>query len=134
MKNVEKPGELNTILGRGSVIQGNIKVEHSLRIDGKVKGDVSSADTLIVGAEGEITGNVSVNHLILGGKVFGSLVAPGRTVLESKAEFHGDIKTSKLVIDEGAIFDGKCSMSETGKSGESKRKESSAKDEDAIIK
>jgi cytoskeletal protein CcmA (bactofilin family) len=134
MKNLEKTGELSTIIGRGSFVQGDLKVDHSLRIDGKVKGDVTSVDTLIVGAEGEISGNVTVKNLILGGKVFGSVVAPGRTVLESKSEFHGDLKTAKLTIDEGAIFDGKCSMSESGKAGEARRKESSAKDEDAIIK
>jgi cytoskeletal protein CcmA (bactofilin family) len=115
MKNLEKPGELSTILGRGALIQGDLRVEHSLRVDGKVNGDVTSTDTLIVGAEGEITGQVSAKNLILGGKVFGSLVAPGRTVLESKSEFQGDIKTSKLVIDEGAIFDGKCSMTNGSK-------------------
>jgi cytoskeletal protein CcmA (bactofilin family) len=129
MKPLEKPGELGTIIGRGSVFQGNLKVEHSLRIDGKVKGDIQSADTLIVGAEGEITGNITVKNLILGGKIFGSAIAPGRTVLESKAEFHGDIKTTKLVIDEGAIFDGKCSMT-----GDLKKKETTGRDEDAIIK
>lgn len=134
MKNLDKPGELSTILGRGSVVDGNLKVEHSLRIDGKVNGDVTSSDTLIVGAEGEITGKVTVKNLILGGKIFGSLTAPGRTVLESKSEFHGDLKTSKLVIDEGAVFDGKCSMSEAARSADSKKKEASAKEDDSIIK
>lgn len=115
MKNVEKPSELNTILGKGSVFEGNIKVEQSLRIDGRVKGDVSAGDTMIVGVEGEVRGNVKVKNLILGGKVIGTVIAPGRVVLESKAELHGELKTSKLIIDEGAIFDGKCSMTD-GKS------------------
>ncbi len=127
MKNSDKPGELSTILGRGSVVQGNIKVEHSLRIDGKVKGDVTSSDSLIVGSEGEITGNLSVKNLVLGGKIYGSVVAPGRVVLESKAEFYGDIKTAKLVIDEGAVFDGKCTMTEAGK-------KKSGQDEESMIK
>lgn len=113
MKNAEKPSELNTIMGKGSLFEGNIKVEHSLRIDGRVKGDITAGDTLIVGVDGEVRGNVKVKHLILGGKVIGCVVAPGRAVLENKAELHGELKTSKLVIDEGAIFDGKCSMSDT---------------------
>ncbi|HNW58122.1 MAG TPA: polymer-forming cytoskeletal protein [bacterium] len=130
MKSIEKPGELSTILGKGSVVDGNIKVELSLRIDGKVVGDVVSGDTLIVGAEGEIKGNVHVKNLVLGGKITGAVLAPGRTVLEAHSELRGELKTGKLVIDEGAIFDGKCTMSETR--GGSKT-ESSA-DKEAIIK
>ncbi|MBN2356991.1 polymer-forming cytoskeletal protein [candidate division KSB1 bacterium] len=128
MKNGDKPSELNTILGKGSVFEGNIKVEHSLRIDGRVKGDVTAGDTLIVGLDGEVRGNVKVKHLILGGKVMGSVVAPGRAVLENKAELHGELKTSKLVIDEGAIFDGKCSMTD----GKSKMDKGQAEAENII--
>ncbi|HNY91282.1 MAG: Polymer-forming cytoskeletal [bacterium ADurb.Bin431] len=112
MKSTDKPGELGTILGKGAVVDGNIKVEHSLRVDGKVVGDVTSGDTLIVGAEGEIKGNVKVKNLVLGGRINGSVLSPGRTVLEARSELRGELKTGKLVIDEGAIFDGKCSMSD----------------------
>jgi cytoskeletal protein CcmA (bactofilin family) len=112
MKNLDPQGELSTILGRGALLRGNLKVEHSLRVDGIVNGDVTSTDTLIVGVDGEIIGQVSVNNLILGGKVLGSVVASGRTALESKSKFQGDIKTGIFVVDEGAIFDGKCSMTE----------------------
>ena len=111
MKSTDKPGELGTILGKGAVVDGNIKVEHSLRVDGKVVGDVTSGDTLIVGAEGEIKGNVKVKNLVLGGRITGSVLSPGRTVLEARSELRGELKTGKLVIDEGAVFDGKCSMS-----------------------
>ncbi|HOT95673.1 MAG TPA: polymer-forming cytoskeletal protein [bacterium] len=130
MKSNEKPGELSTILGKGSVVDGNIKVELSLRIDGKVIGDVVSGDTLIVGAEGEIKGNVHVKNLVLGGKITGTVLAPGRTVLEARSELRGELKTGKLVIDEGAFFDGKCSMSEDKSGAKTER----SSDKEAIIK
>ena len=110
MKNIEKTGELNTILGKGTYLKGELKVEHSLRVDGRVDGDIKTTDTLVVGKAGEISGNIQVKHLIVGGKMNGTVVALGKVVLESKSEFHGELKTSKLVIDEDAIFDGKCSM------------------------
>jgi cytoskeletal protein CcmA (bactofilin family) len=110
MKNLDKPGELNTILGKGAYFEGVITVEHSLRVDGKVKGDVKTSDTLVVGKEGEIEGNVKAKNLVVGGKLNGIIDADGKTVLESRSEFHGEMKTRKLVIDEGATFDGKCSM------------------------
>ena len=110
MKNLEKPGELNTILGKGAFFEGVISVEHSLRVDGRVKGDIKTSDTLVVGKEGDIQGNVKAKNLVVGGKLSGIIDIDGKTVLESRSEFHGEMKTRKLVIDEGATFDGKCSM------------------------
>lgn len=120
MKDIEKTGELNTILGKSSNFEGNISVEHSLRVDGRVKGDIKSGDTLVVGKEGEVIGNVKVKNLVIGGRVKGTIDAVGKIVLESKSEFRGEMKTSKLVIDEGAIFEGRCSMSEEPNIGKNK--------------
>jgi cytoskeletal protein CcmA (bactofilin family) len=112
MKNDVRTSELSTILGKGSEFEGKIKVEHTMRVDGKVVGDIATSDTLIIGKEGSVNGNVKTRNLVVGGKISGSAEAKEKIVLESKAEFHGDMKTSKLVIDEGAIFDGRCSMKE----------------------
>ena len=114
MKNDVRTSELSTILGKGSEFEGKIKVEHTMRVDGKFGGDIITSDTLIVGKEGNINGNVKARNLVVGGKVSGSAEVKEKIVLESKAEFHGDMKTSKLVIDEGAVFDGRCSMKSTG--------------------
>lgn len=113
MKNDVRSSELSTILGKGSEFEGKIKVEHTMRVDGKFVGDIVTTDTLIVGKEGSVNGNVKVKNLVVGGRVSGSAEVTEKIVLESKAEFHGDMKTSRLVIDEGAIFDGRCSMKES---------------------
>ncbi len=110
MKSNEKSGELSTILGKGSVFEGKLNVEHTLRVDGKFTGDITTTDTLIIGKEGNVNGNVKAKMLIVGGKLSGTAEIKDKLVLESKSEFHGEMKTSKLVIDEGAIFDGRCSM------------------------
>lgn len=105
-------GELNTIVGKGTVVEGDLKVKNSLRIDGIVKGNVNTTDTIIVGKDGEVEGRVRAKHLLLGGKVKGNIIASGRVFLESTASVFGDIKAVRLVVDEGAIFDGKCTMDE----------------------
>jgi len=110
MKGSEKTGELSTILGKGSVFEGKLNVEHTLRIDGKFTGDIVTTDTLIIGKEGNINGNVEGKMLIVGGKLSGTAKIKDKIVLETKSEFHGEMKTTRLVIDEGAIFDGRCSM------------------------
>ncbi len=103
-------GNLNTIIGKGSVFDGNLKVQSTLRVDGKVKGNITTSDSLVVGKEGDIHGEVSVRNAIIGGKLKGKLSATGKVVLEANSVFSGELQTSKLVIDEGAIFEGTCAM------------------------
>ena len=114
MKSNEKMGELSTILGKGSTFEGKLNVGHTLRIDGKFTGDIITTDTIIVGKEGNINGNIEAKMLIVGGKLSGTAKIKDKIVLETKAEFHGEMKTTRLVIDEGAIFDGRCSMKQGG--------------------
>jgi cytoskeletal protein CcmA (bactofilin family) len=104
--------ELNTIIGKGTRIKGNLNVQNSLRIDGTVVGDVHSTDTVIVGKDGEVQGQVKGKNVLLAGKVQGNIVASDRIYLESKAVIQGDIRATRLVVDEGALFDGKCNMGE----------------------
>lgn len=111
----ERSGELNTIIGKGSVIEGLISVQNSLRIDGRVQGQVQVTDSLVVGKDGEIDGEVKVKNAIIGGHVKNRVLATGKVVLEAHAIVHGELKTSKLVIDEGATFEGNCAMSDSGK-------------------
>ncbi|HHL71102.1 MAG TPA: polymer-forming cytoskeletal protein [Bacteroidetes bacterium] len=106
----DRPGDLNTIIGKGTEFDGTLKVQSSIRIDGRVKGKISTTDSLIVGKEGEIDGEVTVKNAIIGGKVKGKIHASGKIVLEAKSYFYGELKTAKLVIDEGAMFEGVCSM------------------------
>lgn len=110
-------GELNTIIGKGSKINGNLNVQNSLRIDGLVIGDVHSTDTIIVGKDGEVQGQMKAKQVLLAGKVQGNVLATERVYLESKAVIQGDIKAARLVVDEGAMLDGKCNMAD-GKSKE----------------
>jgi cytoskeletal protein CcmA (bactofilin family) len=102
----ERSGELNTIVGRGSVIEGTLTVQSSLRVDGKIIGTVQV---------GEIEGEVRVRNAVIGGKVKNKILASGKVVLEAKSVVYGEVKTSRLVIDEGAVFEGRCTMSEEGK-------------------
>ncbi|MEK7729755.1 MAG: polymer-forming cytoskeletal protein [candidate division KSB1 bacterium] len=115
MDDFEKSGDLNTIIGKGSAIEGNIKVQNSMRVDGRVKGQIMASDSIVVGKEGDIEGELRVKNIIIGGRVKGKIFASGKVVLEARSVFQGELKTSKLVIDDGAVFDGTCSMTEGGK-------------------
>ncbi len=112
---IARSGDLNTIVGKGSSLEGTLKVENSVRIDGRIKGNLSTTELLVVGKEGEIEGDIIAKNAIIGGRVRGKISATGKVVLESKAVFLGELKTARLVIDDGAIFDGRCSMQRDGK-------------------
>jgi len=99
------------IISHGSRFEGKITSSGSLRVDGQVTGDVTLTGDLVIGANGEINGNVDAQTATVGGKITGNINVKNKLIMENKARIKGDIRASKLVIDEGAIFDGKCEMS-----------------------
>jgi cytoskeletal protein CcmA (bactofilin family) len=108
-KDTDSGNELNFI-GAGTYLEGNIETKGSLRIDGKVKGIVKSGDTLTVGSSGEIVGEVHVKNAIVGGRIEGNVNIEQKLVLESTSSLSGNLRASKLIIDEGAFFSGKSQM------------------------
>jgi len=112
---IAKSGDLNTIVGKGSSLEGTLKVENSIRVDGRIKGHVTTTESLVIGKEGEIEGEIIARNAIIGGHVRGKISTTGKVVLETKAMFQGEMKTARLVIDDGAVFDGRCSMQKDGK-------------------
>jgi cytoskeletal protein CcmA (bactofilin family) len=107
-------GGLNTIIGKDSVIEGTIEVHGGLRVDGVVRGRVSATDSLAVGDSGRVEADVASSMVVIGGKVSGNILAKDKVELQSKAEVEGDITTKNLIIEEGAVFHGRCNMKGPG--------------------
>lgn len=103
--------ELN-LIGPGTVVEGKIRSQGSVRVDGKLIGEVTASESLAVGVTGEIEGNVTAKNVTVGGKIRGSITAADKIVFEGKSVIRGDIRATRLIIDEGSIFDGKVSMTE----------------------
>lgn len=101
--------ELN-FLGGGTVVEGTIKATNSVRVDGRVKGKLICKNTLTIGVNGEIEGDVEAKNAIVGGKIKGKIKVAEKLVLEAKSVLIGDLKASKLLIDEGAVFEGTSDM------------------------
>lgn len=114
-------GDLNGFLDRGSHVQGELRFENSFRVDGKVTGSVSSTGSLIVGDGGEVDGDVSVGRLFVSGVLRGSVKATGRIQVAPGGKVYADLVTPALVIEDGAVFEGRCSMTgeprEVGRAG-----------------
>lgn len=101
---------IGTVVGRGTLIKGSIRIKNSGRIDGHVEGGVTSEQDVIVGEGGVIEGQVVSRSAVIGGKVLGSIKASASVVLEKYADIQGDIYTEQLQIADGARFNGYCYM------------------------
>lgn len=112
MKNKKGEGELNTIIGKGTIFEGTLTVQSGLRVDGTVKGKVSDADIISIGEDGKLEADVNAKIVIVGGNVTGNIFAKEKIELQSNSVVTGDLATKSLVVEEGAVFCGKCNMKE----------------------
>lgn len=103
--------ELN-IIGAGTIVEGKFRSQGSIRVDGKVVGDVTTAESLAVGLNGEVEGNIVAKSVTVGGKIRGSISATDKVVFEGKSVVRGDVRAVRLVIDEGSLFDGRVTMAD----------------------
>jgi cytoskeletal protein CcmA (bactofilin family) len=102
-----------TLIASNTTFEGKIKTEGSIRIDGKFVGDINAKTSAAVGLTGSIDGTLSARNITVAGKISGTVTATEKLVLEAKSVMHGDIRAAKLVVDEGAMFDGKCDMKQS---------------------
>lgn len=108
----EVKGGLINILTTGTWLKGNLKAEGGVRIDGMLEGEITTSDTFVLGKTGIVKGTVKTKDALIGGKIIGNLNSRGKVELKTGSVINGDIICKKLIIEEGATFDGFCKMSE----------------------
>src|SRR3954469_2977891 len=107
----ERPeGEINTLLGRGSSFDGKLTFEGTVRIDGKLSGEIFSDDVLVIGEGAHVSAEIEVGVVIVEGTVDGNIRAKRAVELHSPARVHGNIETPSLFIDKGVVFEGHTKM------------------------
>jgi cytoskeletal protein CcmA (bactofilin family) len=104
---------IKTVIGINTVMEGSVRTEESIRLDGTLKGELHASGTLVIGPTGKVEAEiVRVRDAVIGGEVTGKLVAEGSVKLEASAVFTGDIAARSIVVEEGAIIKGKCAAGE----------------------
>ena len=99
-----------SILAQGCTFKGEVQIQRIFRVEGEFDGTVRTPEQPVVGKTGVVRGDIQVKNAIIGGKVIGNITAETKIELQSGSHVEGDIRTRRLVIDEGVFFEGNCSM------------------------
>ncbi len=99
-----------TTISQGSTIEGQIKSEGDIIIDGHIKGTVHCKSKIILNNSGKVEGDIFCNEAEISGTIIGKLNITDILILKGSAKIDGDIATGKLVMENGVQFNGKCSM------------------------
>ncbi len=117
-----REGKLSGYVGNGTIVSGEITFKALMRIDGHLKGKIYSEEgTLIVGASGRVEANISVGSAIISGNVVGDIIASKKVELGKTASVTGNIQAPRLKIEDGATFEGSCTMLKKQDTSNSKR-------------
>lgn len=116
-----KEGNLSGFVGSGTVVTGEANFKAMMRVDGHLSGRINSTSgTLIVGANGKVDANIEVAIAIVHGTVNGDIIATQRLELGRAAKLNGNIQTTSLMIEPGALFEGSCKMIKNAGAGKDK--------------
>jgi cytoskeletal protein CcmA (bactofilin family) len=103
-------GEWTGFLEQGVKVEGRIESSGTFRIDTIMKGTLVSDETLVLGENASVEGQISGKNIVISGKFDGVIEAKGKVELQAKAIVTGEIHTPCLLIEPGALFDGTCRM------------------------
>lgn len=113
MKKNKKSDTISTLLGMDAMVDGTLEFSDTIRLDGRVKGTITSVDgTVIVGEKAVIEAEISVGVAIIRGEVVGRIEAKDQIQIHAPAKITGDIVAPSISIDAGVTFNGNCSMQE----------------------
>ncbi|MCU0317915.1 MAG: polymer-forming cytoskeletal protein [Amoebophilaceae bacterium] len=98
------------MIGQGTSFEGHLNTAGNIRVEGKVVGSIQTKAKIVLSHTSVVEGNIIAKTAEIGGEVQGAIMVSGLLTLKPTATVKGDIMTSKLVFEEGAKFNGKCSM------------------------
>lgn len=101
-------------LDSGSKISGKLMFEGPIRIDGQVDGEITAKESLVIGETAVVTAQIKANAIVVAGKVSGDIFATQRLEIRPSARVIGNLTSPVLIVHEGAMFEGHCSMQPEG--------------------
>lgn len=121
-KKTKSPDSISTFLGPGASVDGTLEFQGTIRLDGKVTGNIKSNEgTLIVGEKAFVDARVEVGIAVIMGEVKGTVDASERIEVYPPGRVIGDIQAPVISIDEGGMFNGNCVMKNQSVASDSKK-------------
>jgi cytoskeletal protein CcmA (bactofilin family) len=114
-KVAEEISNSSNIIGKGTILEGNIETFGNIRIEGKVIGNIKTKSKVALGQSSHVEGNILAQNAEVAGEVKGRLEVTDILILKPTAVIYGDIVTNKIIVESGATFNGGCKMGITHK-------------------
>ena len=111
--NTAAPSQIN-IIAEGTLFEGTMQADSDVRVSGRIVGKLKVKGRAVIAPEGVIEGEVVATNATIAGTVKGDLIVTERLMLATSARVEGSIKTGRLIVEEGAIFNGECQMGQPG--------------------
>src|SRR5207247_8235014 len=102
--------EWTGFIDQGVTLEGTLQLKGTFRIDGHVKGNIISEQTVILGEGAKVEGQIEGNRVVIAGRFDGVIFAKGRVEIQVKGVVTGEVHSTCMVIDPGGNFDGRCHM------------------------
>ena len=99
---------INTLIGPGSFVSGDVKINGFIRVDGDIDGKIETSSNVIIGEKARIRGNIDAASVVIGGIVIGDITAPKGIKLLSNSVLIGNVTTKSIQIEENVVFNGHC--------------------------
>lgn len=109
-KNTQADSASHNLIAQGTTIEGDIRSNGDIRIDGTLTGTISTKGKVVVGPSGSIIGNITCENAMIEGSINGTITVHELLSLKATSKLQGDIITNKLAIEPGSEFSGSCSM------------------------
>jgi len=115
-KKLKAEDEILSVLGEGLEMTGEVSFTRGVRVNGVIKGKIQSEGVLEIGPGGKVDAEITIRKIYINGEFRGIIHATDRVQIHKSGKAYGDIYTPCLIIEAGAIFEGRCNMSDAMKS------------------
>ena len=122
-----------TQIGHSVTIKGDISGNSDVRVAGNINGSITIEGELIVERQGFVEGEIKTTTAVIAGSVKGNIDCSDKLVLESTSQYEGNIKTKRLIIQEGAVFQGNCQMNVKAAAATEKQAATPKKEANALL-
>ncbi len=109
-KSSAKVTDFSTCIAEGSEIEGKFTFSGTVMLNGRLRGEIISNDSLVIGEKGVVNASIRAGIVQIAGELVGDVNASDRVELMENSRVYGDVNAPVVIINEGALFEGQCRM------------------------